>query len=437
MAGSIRAHPPAQQDVVHSKEDGVSVPRCTSRTGAGRGVGGNVRCMRTPLRVREPQELLALIPFQLGFRPRDSAVVVSLREPRQRVGLVARVDLADLADDAPPAALRGGPDVAQSLVAHVVADGGRSAVLVVYTDDEISHPTADEPRVARAVRAVERFRDAAAPFVDPVDVWVVTSTGYYALGCSEPGCCPPGGRPLSDLSETAVGARMVLEGATVAEERAAIAEIPRASPRDRGRAAAAASRSRARRRATEGAADLARWRGAALAAWRTAADGRGDPRAAPDPSVLGLIAAGLEDIQVRDAVLVSLVPGTADLPERLLTGESAGDMDGAVGRAIAAIVDPRAGIRPDTRTTGPARLVLEQVVAHGAAARQAPALTLLALLAWWGGSGARAGALLDRATVADGGYRLARLIGQAVDAGMPPGWVATGARGTDGGAAVG
>ena len=82
----------------------------------------------TTIRVREPRELLSLIPHQLGFHPRESAVVVSLREPRGRVGLVARVDLADLGDR------DSGPQLARTLVTHLVNDGAGRAVLVVYTD---------------------------------------------------------------------------------------------------------------------------------------------------------------------------------------------------------------------------------------------------------------------------------------------------------------
>ncbi|WP_036959882.1 DUF4192 family protein, partial [Promicromonospora kroppenstedtii] len=48
------------------------------------------------VRVAGPEDLLAYIPYRLGFEPVESVVVVSLTGPRQRVGLVARVDLADL-----------------------------------------------------------------------------------------------------------------------------------------------------------------------------------------------------------------------------------------------------------------------------------------------------------------------------------------------------
>jgi hypothetical protein len=70
--------------------------------------------------------------------------------------------------------------------------------------------------------------------------------------------------------------------------------------------------------------------------------------------------------------------------------------------------------------------VLEQLAAHGRRGDQAPALTLLAMLAWWSGSGARAAMLVERALQHDEGYRLAALYAQAITAGLPPGWARSG-----------
>lgn len=45
------------------------------------------------------------------------------------------------------------------------------------------------------------------------------------------------------------------------------------------------------------------------------------------------------------------------------------------------------------------------------------------MLAWWHGDGARAAVLLERALRADPGHRLARLLADALGAGLAPGWV--------------
>lgn len=387
--------------------------------------------MTTTLRIREPHELLALIPYQLGFNPQNSAVVVSLRGSRRRVGLVARVDLTDLrAED-------DGRQLARELVSHVAADGGRSAVLVLYSDAPSAEAGRDDDDVWEAARTVQ---EAAAPFLDSVDAWVVTRTGYFALECADRHCCPAAGRPLDDLAATVTSAHMVLAGASVASSRDEMARVPRAPEPDRRRANAAANRWRARRRAATTAAALHAWRRDGLATWRDAQ--RGFVHGArPDAPALGRIEAALEDTVVRDAVLMTLVPGVGDLAETLVDAmdePAAGGGTGArsvvdarVGSAIASIVDPDAGVRPDAHVTASASAVLEAVVGHGRRRSQAPALTLLALLTWWCGGGARAGALLDRALGCDPGYRLALLVARALAAGMPPGWVRTREDGRD------
>ncbi|MFS0698346.1 DUF4192 domain-containing protein [Cellulomonas sp. 179-A 4D5 NHS] len=368
----------------------------------------------TTIRVSEPREMLAYLPHQLGFRPHESAVAVSLRPPRGRIGLVARVDLADLGD------VVHGPQVARGLVAHLGADGAGRAVLVLYTAQDPRGP--DSPPVARA--AAEHFREAAAAGLSDVAVWVVTADGYLALDCDDAGCCPPGGRALRDLESTAVGAQLVLAGSAVADCRADVARIPAAGGDARRSVARVAARWRGRRERAlaDGPAALTAWRLASLAAWR-------DEVAvvlAGAPSVgapaLGRLDVALADTRVRDAVLVSMVPGPPDLPERSLR-EAPGATDALVAEAVAGIVDQRRGVVPPPALTAAHVSVLERVVGHGRRGAQAPACTLLALLAWWQADGARAGLLLERALEEDPDHRLARILDRTLAVAMPPGWV--------------
>ncbi|GAA3820432.1 DUF4192 domain-containing protein [Cellulomonas soli] len=372
--------------------------------------------MDTTLRLGEPRELLALIPHQLGFRPLDSAVAVSLRPPAGEVGLVVRVDLAALADD------ETGPRLARGLVAHLDRDGARRCVLALYTDQD---PRGLEAHPVH--RAAARLREAAQVPLGDVPAWVVTLDGYLALDCDE-ACCPPGGRPLHELESTQVGARMVLAGSVVAATRDDVARIRRA-PVEARRSVARVRRRWEERRAAAAEAGpqaTAAWRVGSVEAWRRATDPDVDGRRPASGSPLGRVEAGLADRRVRDAVLVSLVPGTGDLPERAVRGAGLdARADAAVGAAVAAIVDPQVAVRPpdDVRRY---EQVLEQVVAHGRDGGQAPALTLLALVSWWRGDGARASVLLDRALAQEAGHRLALLLVDALEAAVPPGWVRAG-----------
>ena len=409
--------------------------------------------MPTTIRTREPRELLALVPFQLGFHPSDSAVVLSVRAARSRIGLVARVDLADLADR------RAGPQLARALVGHLVADGARRAVVVLYTDADLQGDGEVDPcRRAAGLVALDHLQDAAEQALGALEPWVVGPHGYYAFGCTDRACCPAGGRPLTDLQSTRIGAQMVLEGLQVAGSRDDLVRLPSSSPAARKSARRAQSRWRARGLAAVGTADLHRWRRAGLAHWREAfgqaqaglgggkgagdLDGEQEPaRPGEDhqvrgrgslpasfgscgwqpsgPAVVGRLLAGLEDVLVRDAVLLTFVPDADRVADRVVAGDDTAD----VGAALRAIIDPVHGTRPDRRRTAAARTVLEHLVAHAGRDGHAPALTLLAVLAWWEGDGARAGVLVDRALAAEPGHRLAVLMDDALRTGMPPGWV--------------
>lgn len=372
------------------------------------------------LRVSEPRELLSLIPHRLGFHPSESAVAVSLRPPGGRVGLVIRVDLPDLAHPG------HGPQLAREVVTLLDRDGAEQALLVLYTHDD------PRPRGDRVVAAaVDHVRQEALELFGDVPVWVVTSTGYLSLDCSQE-CCPPGGRPLAELASTQVSAQMVLAGSAVADSREDLGRIRLAD----GEARRAVSRvrrrwqARAERARDEGPAAQQRWRAAAVAAWRRAVDEQRNRLGGPTAAALGRVEAGLADLRVRDAVLVALVPGQGGLPERYVVGErpdSADDDD--LARAVALLVDPRRGVPAPPAATRWHEAVLEAVVAHGDRERQAPALTLLGLLAWWRGDGARAQVLLERAIRDDAEYRLALLLADTSSRAVSPGWVCPAPRG--------
>ena len=374
--------------------------------------------MQTPtLRVTEPREMLSLVPHQLGFHPSESVVAVSLRGPRGRVGLVVRVDLPDLANP------DVGPQLARDVVAHLAGDGAERAWLVVYTRDD---PRRGPDAAVSA--AVSCFREAAEAAFGDVPAWAVTSTGYLSLDCDQT-CCPPGGRPLADLSSTQVSAQMVLAGSSVATCREDVGRIRPAGAEARRSVARVRRRWQARglRAHDEGAAALERWRRDGVAAWRRAVGEQLDRDGGPTAAALGRLEAALTDLRVRDAVLVALVPGQGDLPERCVRGERpCTEDDAALGRALALVVDPLDGVPAPPAATRVHEAVLEAVVAHGERGGQAPAATLLGLLAWWRGDGARAAILLDRALADDDGYRLARLVAQSLACGVPPGWVRAG-----------
>jgi hypothetical protein len=368
--------------------------------------------MPTTITVRRPDELLSYVPYRLGYRPRESVVVVSLRPPRRRVGLVVRVDLDDLTDE------RGGRGLVRTICRHLERDDAEALVLVVYSD----RADAD---VADAVDLLEDELGAAAPVVDR---WLVASSGYRNLDCRDASCCPPGGRPLADLDASAVAAELVYSGATLASSREHAYQLPPTTIDGRRAARRAGRRWLAKRESVA----TATWRREGLRTWRAAVraaeeglrDGRGVDLA---PPVAGRLAAALGDRDVRDAVLVSLIGPDAALADRTLVTGSAADAELAadVADALAAVIDPDVARAPDLNALRPARLVLEHVAACARPLEAAAALTLLALLAWWAGDGGLAHARLSAALEADPSHRLAQILTPAVRGGMAPGWVRT------------
>lgn len=361
--------------------------------------------MTPTIRTSDPRELLALVPFQLGFVPRESAVVVGLRAPRGQVGLVARVDLADLSDPAT------GSDVARTLVAHLVGDGAAAVVLVLYTAQDLrSSPEAGE-------RLVASIEQAARGALDVQDCWVVAPGGFFGLSCTSTACCPPGGRPLTELQSARVGAEMVLLGASVASSRSELGVLPEVSSVARRSARRAAQRWHARLVAAGATPAAHRWRRESLALWQSALAGEARPDLAS--TVAGRLAAGLADVLVRDAVLLGLVDPSPRLGDRVVAGHGGDE----VGDALRRVVDPEVGERPDPHRAERTRDLLRRVAAHAPGPMLAAPVTLLALLSWWEGDGARASVLVDRAIAADEEHRLARLLEETIAVGMAPGWV--------------
>ncbi|PSK61587.1 hypothetical protein B0E53_06516 [Micromonospora sp. MH33] len=156
---------------------------------------------RPRLAVRSPADLVAAVPYLLGFHPADSVVVVAVRS--RRVVFAARGDLPEPGTDPRPAARH---------LAEVVARQGTDAATVIGYG-----PAA---RVTAAVDAVGEALDQTGLLV--LDALRVTDGRWWSYLCADPACCPPEGTPY-DPAASEVSAAAVFAGQVALPDRAALA----------------------------------------------------------------------------------------------------------------------------------------------------------------------------------------------------------------------
>lgn len=171
---------------------------------------------RPTLTVRSTGDLIAAVPYLLGFHPADSIVVVAMRD--RRVVFAARADLpgaarADLPGGDPPGDTPGAgvPEVAAYLTAVVERQGVQSVTLIGYGVAGRVTPVIDALRAAfdRAGRQV-------------LDALRVTDGRYWSYLCENPECCPPDGVPF-DGDTTPIAAAATYAGQVALPDRAALA----------------------------------------------------------------------------------------------------------------------------------------------------------------------------------------------------------------------
>ncbi|MDX5456885.1 DUF4192 domain-containing protein [Micromonospora tulbaghiae] len=153
------------------------------------------------LSVRSPADMVAAVPYLLGFHPADSVVVVAVRG--RRVVFAARGDLPAPGADPGPAARH---------LAQVVARQDADAATVVGYGP-----------AAWVTGVVDAIGDAlTATGVVVLDALRVTDGRWFSYLCVEPSCCPPEGTPY-DLAASQVSAAAVFAGQVALPDRAALA----------------------------------------------------------------------------------------------------------------------------------------------------------------------------------------------------------------------
>lgn len=157
---------------------------------------------QSPLKLHYPGDVLAAVPFVLGFEPADSLVAISLRGRRQRVGLVMRTDYPD------EAAFELFEHAALNMVTHLRNDEARGVILVAYPP-AISLIPGERP-IDAALAILERV--ALDSGIAVREALLVSDGRWWSTRCTDDICCPVAGTPLSALAESRVAAEVVVRG---------------------------------------------------------------------------------------------------------------------------------------------------------------------------------------------------------------------------------
>ena len=314
-------------------------------------------------------ELVAYLPYELGFRPTDSLVVVGLHV--DRVGVVARLDLADV-DDLTPGIDRVGRVFAQA--------GVRDALCCAFVDTDPA-PVCRPARLLDLTGQLLRSHDVVA-----AHLLVVREDSWWAHRC---GCghCPP--HPTAVPGPERVDAVMesVLDGIAPHASRIDLSASLRQCRPLLARAIDAAP-----------VMDRPMPRAAVTAAIWEILHGTGPIHEMPVP-VLAALGGALADPVTRDEVFGQLAPGLPG-PATGVQGPPANGSGNDDARAVRARLVQWLHCLPD-------RL-------------RPPVLTFIAGSAWSSGSGALAAVAVELALQIDPEYRLALLLGRAVEFGARP-----------------
>lgn len=357
--------------------------------------------MSSPLRLRGPADLVAVLPYQLGYHPSSSLVLVAFHDTR--MGLVQRLDLPG-EDDVGVAA--------EALLGPLVAEQPDSVLLFGYEEREgASIPMLDATASACASAGI-RVQDRI----------VVRAGRWFSPDCGPP-CCPMAGTPLPEPGDLPVVAEFVGREIAPLRDRAALVDSLR--PRDlaRGRRIARLARtmSRARERAAAPGGVPGHFWEQDLRAWGLLLRFDDDATAVEqlEDALCAALAVSLGDLGLRDAVVSWLCPGS--MPAELVEPELRQQVERALPERAWGGKGPLGG-EALSSAVAMQRVERRLVTLCGCLDDQwavAP-LTVLAAFAWWRGDGALSRVALDRALQAAPDYRLALLLEQMVDLAIRP-----------------
>lgn len=138
-----------------------------------------------------PIDLLAAVPFLIGYAPSDSLVIIGLRE--DEMSLAMRVDYPADVD----------LDQIDTLANNLVKEKSDGALLVAYLPEDVM----DSECLLAPLREAIELRE-----IKVRECVIVQNEKWRSAICKDPTCCPPEGSALPTLEETRIAAEQVAQG---------------------------------------------------------------------------------------------------------------------------------------------------------------------------------------------------------------------------------
>jgi len=138
-----------------------------------------------------PHDLLAAIPFLIGYHPENSLVLVSLKE--DQVGMAMRIDFPHDIE----------PESYDLLASHIVRDEASAAFIVAYISEDVLDP---DPVMTNVCAALVRAQ------IEVKESLVVRGNRFRSMMCSDVACCPPEGSEIPALDTSRIAVEHVIAG---------------------------------------------------------------------------------------------------------------------------------------------------------------------------------------------------------------------------------
>jgi hypothetical protein len=141
--------------------------------------------------VKNPHDLLAAVPFLIGYHPSDSLVLISVK--KDALEMAMRVDFP----------INPPQGTYQLLTSHLKRDGAEAVLLIAY---EPSGQSSGE-------QVLRDLADEIAASEIPVrELMLVRSNRWRSLLCNDLTCCPKEGNPVEDFQNSRIAAEQVANG---------------------------------------------------------------------------------------------------------------------------------------------------------------------------------------------------------------------------------